>query len=149
MFYETAAHSHIDKLNKSKSKCLRIALGARATSPVISLEAESHIPPLNIHRMLVLLKYYCRVCEMPNNIPLTKIYLLKLQECAGNIIVPPLVIRSRKLLMKLNQKPVAQNFTPIISPIPPWIDSSAMFITVFVDIPVKLMPNSIAKITLN
>ena len=79
MFYETAAHSHIDKLNKIQSKCLRIALGARTTSPVISLEAESHIPPLNIHIMLVLLKYYCRVCEMPNNIPLTK-DLFKLQE---------------------------------------------------------------------
>ena len=101
MFYETAAHSHVDKLNKIQSKCLRIVLGARATSPVISQEAESYIPPLNIYRMLVLLKYYCRVCEMPNNIPLTKDLFTQTprmcnRQWAGNIIVPPLVIRRMK-----------------------------------------------------
>jgi hypothetical protein len=45
IFYMSASKSNLDKLNKIQNSCLRIAVGARKTSPIISLEVESNIPP--------------------------------------------------------------------------------------------------------
>ena len=55
-FYTTACKTNLDKLNKVQNNALRIAIGARKTSPIVSLEAESHIPPLDIHRLKVMLQ---------------------------------------------------------------------------------------------
>ena len=55
MFYSTASATNLNTLNKIQNNCLRLILGARKTSPIISLEVESHIPPLHIHRNSVMI----------------------------------------------------------------------------------------------
>ena len=59
IFYDTCCKTHIDKLNVIQNTCLRIATGARKSTPINSLEVESNMPPLNVHRQSLICKYYC------------------------------------------------------------------------------------------
>ena len=50
LFYDSAAETRTKKLDVLQNKALRLILGARSFSPVISLEALCHIPPLKLRR---------------------------------------------------------------------------------------------------
>ena len=45
----SAADSRLENLNKVQNSALRVALGARRTSPIAALQVESNVPPLNIY----------------------------------------------------------------------------------------------------
>ena len=47
--YSTASKTHIEKLEKIQNACLRLILGVRRTTPILSMEAETNIPPLKIY----------------------------------------------------------------------------------------------------
>jgi len=59
IFYGSANKGDLKKLDAIQNRCLRIIAGARKTSPIMSLEAETNIPPLEIHRKKLLLKFHC------------------------------------------------------------------------------------------
>ena len=46
--YSVASSMEFDKINKIQNAALRIILGARKTTPLISLETECHLPPLRL-----------------------------------------------------------------------------------------------------
>ena len=50
VIYCTAAKSNLEKLDKIQNAAARLILGARKSSPILSLQAEAHIPPLDMHR---------------------------------------------------------------------------------------------------
>ena len=57
IFYDTVSDTHIGMLNVVKNTCLRMVIGARKTSPISSLEVESFIHPLCLHRKETIIKY--------------------------------------------------------------------------------------------
>ena len=127
IFYMTASKTHLNKLNKIQNNCLRLAIGARKTSPILSLEVESNVPPLFLHRNTNLLKFYFRLCELPNNVPVTEELFQSAVEqfhkaWSSTVRMPPVIIRCWQAMMKC-QFPVPQTqFTELVSPIPPWVD---------------------------
>ena len=47
--FGSIAMTHMRKLEAIQNACLRLMLGARKTSPILSLQAEASIPPLNMY----------------------------------------------------------------------------------------------------
>ena len=144
IFYMSASKTNIDKLNKIQNICLRTALGARKTSPILSLEAESNVAPLHIHRTNILIKYYFRICELPRNLPIT----LELFNFTANpyfkawsstVRTPPLMVRCLKTLMSYQFPNTEPNYTNLISPVPPWLDMTKYLIPCFTPVSVKSM----------
>lgn len=143
IFYMTASRTLLDKLNKIQNTCLRIALGARKTSPILSLEVESHVPPLFIHRNSVLMKYYFRLCELPETVPVTRELFnenptsLYYRAWSSTVRTAPCIVRCWKLLMSMqfpNGEPI---YPDLISPIPPWIEIHRFLSVDFMSVTVK------------
>ena len=125
----TASKSNLDKLNKIQNSCLRLALGARKTSPIISLEIESNIPPLFLRREFLLTKYYFKLCLLPKNSPVTiEIFdtddKLFYKGWTTHVRMPPVIVRSQKQLMAYQFPQPETQFTDIVSPFPPWYNNS-------------------------
>ena len=56
MLYGAAAESHLRRLDVLQNACLRLVLGARNTTPIISMQVESHVPPLSLRRGYLLVR---------------------------------------------------------------------------------------------
>ena len=67
-FFSTAAKSHTRKLLPIQYLTLCLILGARKTTPILSLEAETNIPPLDLYLDSLDAKLYCKLhfCETSN-----------------------------------------------------------------------------------
>ena len=50
ILYSTVAPSKLKKLEGVQNSCCRLILGARRTSPILSLQAEAHVLPLELRR---------------------------------------------------------------------------------------------------
>ena len=57
----TACQSRKEILEKIQNAALRVALGARKTSPITSLQVEANLPPLLDHLETACLQYYHRM----------------------------------------------------------------------------------------
>ena len=118
--------AHIKKLNVIQNTCLRVAIGARKTSSISSLEVESFIPPLCLHRKENIMKCYCRINQLPLELPLCEELLenninLVMRPWAGCVIVPPLVIRCEHYVFDNNLNFINAIPSTITSPLAPWI----------------------------
>ena len=124
MFYGTANHSIIQKLDTMQNTCIRLVIGAQKTSPILSIEVESNIAPLKIHRKLILLRYYCRLSELPDNVSSCKTIKDNIQYLSGKNWsinkIPPLIIRASYHFKSIKVNLFPFNPVPLISPIPPW-----------------------------
>ena len=146
VFYGSASQAQLSKLDKIQNKCLKIAIGARSTSPILSLEAESHVPPLRLHRMQTLLIFYCHLCEISAHTPVygelfRDVNVQMNRSWAGTIFVPPVVVRSINLFSQLGLPPCSNNPTDNTSAIPPWFDVTEVCLTEFLNMSVGGMPN--------
>ena len=56
-------------LEKIQNTALRISLGARNTSPIVSLQAEANVPPLSLHIKEICSKYYYKLRTLPEDHP--------------------------------------------------------------------------------
>jgi ribonuclease HI len=152
VFYGSASQAQLSKLDKIQNKCLKIAIGARSTSPILSLEAESHVPPLRLHRMQTLLIFYCHLCEISAHTPVygelfRDVNVQMNRSWAGTIFVPPVVVRSINLFSQLGLPPCSNNPTDNTSAIPPWFDVTEVCLTEFLNMSVGGMPNRVAQAT--
>ena len=131
MFYSVAPYYSLSVLDKVQNQCLRIALGVRRTSPIISLEVESNVPPLDIFRTLSMLNYYGRAARLPTHLDIKNELFpsdasLPQTRFTGRFI-PPLLIRCEVAFRKLNMaKPPSQN-VPLVLPSPPWVNYEDVF----------------------
>ena len=61
--YGSASKTNLRILDSIQNSCLRLILGCRKSTPILSLEAESYLPPLTIHRRYLeaksCIKYKC------------------------------------------------------------------------------------------
>ena len=127
IFYMSASQTTLAKLDIIQNSCLRIIVGAMKSSPIISLEVESNIPPLSIHRDYVLLRYYFRFVSLPTDIPLLNDLIRMNQSSYFNgwtsvIRSAPLLVRCWRILMRI-QFPFGElSPAPLLSPIPPWLN---------------------------
>ena len=61
ILYRTACDSLLSRLDVLQNACLRLILGARRTTPILSLQAEANIPPLSLRRQYLAARMYIRV----------------------------------------------------------------------------------------
>ena len=67
--YSNASSTNLKMLEVVQNQCIGLALGARQTSPIMSLEVEANIPPLSIRRKYLTLKYYNKILDCPVTSP--------------------------------------------------------------------------------
>ena len=65
--YDGAAASVLNDLTILQNQCLRIALGVRNTTPIITLLVEANVPPLDVRRKYLSVKYYNKMLDSPRN----------------------------------------------------------------------------------
>lgn len=135
MFYTVAPYYKTSTLDKAQNQCLRLAIGARRTSPITALHIETNIPPLNVFRELTTLNYYSRLVELPQHLSVKKdlfsnIHYLSQQKWT-TYFIPPLIIRCFKYLNKINMSKSQVINVPLTCPLPPWTDLSHIFKTDF------------------
>ena len=66
ILYSSAASTHLKKLEVLQNSCIRMILGARMSTPILSLQAESHIQPLTLRRDYLTVKEYARLLYRPS-----------------------------------------------------------------------------------
>ena len=68
ILYSTSAKTNLNKLDVIQNACSRLILGARKSTPVISLQAESCLPSLDLHRGKLCVKTLIKLCcKAPEN----------------------------------------------------------------------------------
>ena len=72
--YGNACQTDLKSLDIIQNQCLRLILGAQSTSPIVSLEVESNVPPLMLRRKYLSAKYYYRISEYSSMNPVNKIF---------------------------------------------------------------------------
>ena len=150
IFYESASSTLLNCLNKIQNMCLRIALGVWRSTPILSLEAESNVPPLSIHRQAVLFRYFSRLLELPEHLPVVRELVLNFTSLQAivwshSFRKAPLVRRCRDLLVVSNFAYSRSPSSHFVSPFSPWYDFSAFVHTDFSEIPVKYLQPSAAQ----
>lgn len=65
ILYRSASASMLSKLDVLQNSCLRLILGARRTTPVVSLHVEAHVPPLSVRRQYLAARFYIRLMHRP------------------------------------------------------------------------------------
>ena len=68
--YTTAANQYLKELDVLQNQCLRLALGVRNATPIISLNVKASIPPLSLRREYLTLKYYNKIKDYSINSPI-------------------------------------------------------------------------------
>lgn len=146
-FYQSAAPSQKKKLDVLQNECLRLALGARKTTPILTLEMESNVPPLEFRRQYLVVACFARLCSMPSS-----------SLVVSNLVLPPdptpeggpltnlffLSQTARSILARFSithPRPVIHN---LVSPFPPWSDINVVLCTNFVSVNVSGLSSSSA-----
>ena len=132
-FYASAAQSHLSKLNVLQNSSLRIATGCRKTTPIITLEIETNIPSLKIHRDQSMCKYYARLRQLPK-CPATNELLLAGHSCPENAYCS-FIPHTRTIFNRIGLACPRLATSPLISPLPPWFNVNFNIFTTFNTIP--------------
>jgi ribonuclease HI len=143
-FYASAAQSHLTKLDVLQNSCLRIATGCRKTTPIITLEIETNIPPLKIHREQIMCKYYARLRQLPE-CPVTEELFSAAHSCPANTHCS-FVPHTRAILTRISLPHPRFVASPLISPLPPWFNVDENILTNFNNIlKTSLSPSAITQ----
>lgn len=59
--YRTASDSLLSCLEVLQNSCMRLILGARRTSTILSLQAEIHLSPLSLRRQFLAASFFARI----------------------------------------------------------------------------------------
>ena len=65
--FTSASETRLDELEKIQNSALRIATGARKTSPIAALQVEANIPPLKLHMKETCCKYFLKLCTLEDH----------------------------------------------------------------------------------
>lgn len=116
------SQTYQQKLNVVQNTALRCILGARKTSPIVSLEVEAYILPLDIRFRLLFFKWYLKTMYCPEGEGADELAdETGLVPCtADNLGI--FAVEARAIMSELNISPIKRVPTPIVCPIPPTIN---------------------------
>jgi len=124
-FFNTASNTTLATLDVIQNTCLRLAVGARQTSPICSLEVETNFPPLRLYREQIVLKYYNRLRQLPANLAVAALMrdiLLQTQKLWTERLPPPIAVRGFNLMRSRQITKLDTVPYPVVSLKPPWIE---------------------------
>jgi ribonuclease HI len=61
ILYGSASKTNLQMLETVQNTCMRLMLGARNTTPAMSMQVESHLPSLQLYRGYILVKHYIKL----------------------------------------------------------------------------------------
>ena len=120
----SACQSRKETLEKIQNAALRVALGARKSTPINSLQAEADMPPILDHLEILCLQYYHRMKAQAEQNPLI-VQLEEDPETQDKIWTPgvfkkPLVMKIPDITRSLQLPSDLHIKSTKISSIPPW-----------------------------
>ena len=113
------------KLTVVQNNALRTILGARKTSPVLSLEVEAYVMPLDIRFKFLFIKWYCKMLYSPFNEQYPEIGQEVGLVTYNNKVSTNNVWASSTILDSIGLNNIRRVSTQYISPVPPNIDLSS------------------------
>ncbi|KAI5742864.1 hypothetical protein M8J77_012058 [Diaphorina citri] len=120
--YGSAKDHVLNKLNTVHHAGIRIATGAMRTSPVVSLYADSGIPPLSLRRSKLMLNYVSKIGASPSNPAHKVLFQQDMSRIIFTVSKPkPLQVRFREwgtFSNLLNSSKIA----PYMWVVPPWLN---------------------------
>ena len=119
VIYSSAKDRSLQKLETIQNKAMRIILGARKTSPISSLQAESFLPPLRLHRGSLHVKQYIKLKCEPGNCPTSS--LLAYENASIPRTADTFCVRAGQWRTKFQIQNIKRNEVCLYS-IPPWED---------------------------
>ena len=124
--YGSAAPTILKPLKVIQNTALRIICGARTTSPIISLEIETHVMPLHLKFQQQLLMYYNRLRQLPPHLAVTHDLISDLHAQNNkqwtSADIPPLVVRAHRLTVQTQLRYFTVSPMPIVAPNSQWDD---------------------------
>ena len=117
--YNGATGSVLKELNTIQNQCLRLILGVRSTNPIITMHIEANIPPLDIRRQYLSVKYYNKILDSPGESVVVEA-LKKFNsdiEINGNYLQKMVHVSAAWLGQTIHHKNV-----PTYSQVAPWVD---------------------------
>ena len=119
IIYSNAKKSLTQRLDIIQNKALRMLLGARNTSPILSMEVEAFLPPLEYHRGYLTVKQYIRLRTTPSSHTAAMLHINRLD--INRMHTPLSFLESTKIwLRKLGMVPLVTP-TEYDTPLAPWI----------------------------
>ena len=120
--YDSACVSSKRILDTVHNNAARVATGAFRTSPVSSILADAHEPPLALRRCLLSMRYACKLRQFPEHPTYAYVFsrrVLALFENDNTARAVPLCVRVCRLMQEAN---IAPRHIARVSPtiIPPW-----------------------------
>ena len=113
-----AGNKILDRLEVVQNNALRMITGGRRTSPILSLQAESNIPPLALQRGYNLVKEYIKLKCKPKNYS-TSSFLGYDNHNITNVPFNSFTYRLKNYLQMFDIH-IPRSFTESIHTIPPW-----------------------------
>lgn len=122
-----ACDSLLQRLCVIQNAALRIALGARRSSPVASLEVEAHVLPLRLYLTQQVVSFYIKSLSRPPSHPLTQELTssapaLRTLPWTRRYFKAPFLVRAEEGLRSLGLPVPRPAPVSVISPVPPWYD---------------------------
>ena len=133
--YNSAAQTHLKKLEVIQNSALRIILGALRSTRVDALRVESCMLPLSHRRDLLMGQYYYKLCYASDQHPVVINLLHSTREYSlyrfRSPRLQPFVLRARSLLSSHSLPIDYYRHQPKIDVIPPWREK---FIDIYLDL---------------
>jgi ribonuclease HI len=122
VIYGSAAKIHLNKLNVIQNACMRLILGAFRSTPILSLEVEAHLPPLELYRGYMSIKQLTKIRHKPVNDHTVDI--LNLNNRIQDTVKPhnSYVKRATNWLKLVNMPTIKRIPTRSLPELPPWVD---------------------------
>ena len=129
--YSSAAKTELQKLDSIQSSALRLLLGARRSTPILSLQAESGIHPLSVHRDYLNIKQMIKLRNKPELFETTKTINLDQQRInADKLTLKSFSSRTLNSLQRYDIPTIKRVYT-CSSLWPPWNTVSNLIKTEF------------------
>ena len=137
-FYGSGCQTDLKGLDIIQNQCLRMILGAQKTSPIISLQVEANIPPLQLRRKYLSSKYRLKISNLNQTSRIVKLFQ------QGNNRNKFLDNTNRFLSEWRINIPPAQ-FVGSLKKFPPWYPIEHILRIEFGDLNIKTWSNSMTN----
>jgi ribonuclease HI len=132
--YGKLSEKNLRVLQVLQNKALRCILGARMTSPILSLEVEAHLPPVEIRFETLLMKQYLKYRYASQDDYIVKKLGITESLFRRWIKESPLAGRVEEVSLQMSMRNIKRATTPTVSSISPVTDMNSVVTS---DLPIK------------